>query len=188
MTADTHQNEHLRSDGKPLSKAEAKHEMLTARTEAGQAVIRRNVLWALGAGVVPFPLIDILAITAVEVKMLKQLSDVYDVPFTEGVAKKLVGSLLTSLGSVGIGAVIGGSLIKLVPVIGTTLGLVSVPIFAATFTNAMGKIFQLHFETGGTLLDFDPKAVRKHFRQEFEKSKEEVSQLQADMHSKTAKS
>lgn len=188
MPAETHQTAQIKSDGKPLSKEEARNEWLSSRTEKGQAIIRRNVLWALGAGVVPFPIVDVLAILAVEVKLLKQLSDVYDVPFTEGAAKKITGSLLTSLGSVGIGAVVGGSLVKLVPFIGTTLGLVSIPVFAATFTNAMGKIFQLHFETGGTLLDFDPKAVRKHFKQEFEKAKEEVSQLQQDLQAKTAKS
>lgn len=161
---------------------EAHHnEQLTSRTEKGKAVIHRNVLWALGAGVVPLPLVDMVAVLAVELKMLKQLSDVYDAKFTDDVAKKVVGSLLTSVGSVSLGIAVAGSLFKLVPVLGSTLGVVSVPVFAATFTSALGKLFQMHLETGGTLLDFDPKAVRTHFKREFEKSKAEVSQMQQDL-------
>jgi len=161
---------------------EAHHnEMLASRTEKGKAVIHRNVLWALGAGVVPLPLVDMVAVLAVELKMLKQLSDVYDAKFTDNVAKKIVGSLLSSVGSVGLGLAVAGSLFKIVPVLGSTLGVVSVPVFAATFTSALGKIFQMHLETGGTLLDFDPKAVRTHFKKEFDKSKIEVAQMQQDL-------
>jgi hypothetical protein len=68
-----------------------------------------------------------------------------------------------------------------VPVLGSTLGVVSVPVFAATFTSALGKIFQMHLETGGTLLDFDPRAVRTHFKKEFEKAKVEVSQMHQEV-------
>jgi uncharacterized protein (DUF697 family) len=157
------------------------NELLTSRTEKGKAVIHRNVLWALGAGVVPLPLVDMVAVLAVELKMLKQLSDVYDAKFTDDVAKKVVGSLLTSVGSVGLGIAVAGSLFKLVPVVGSTLGAVSVPVFAATFTSALGKIFQMHLETGGTLLDFDPKAVRTHFKREFDRAKVEVTQIQKDL-------
>lgn len=169
-----------------ITVSEAQHnEQITTRTERGKAVITRNVLWALGAGVVPMPLVDMVAVLAVELKMLKQLSDVYDAKFTDDVAKKVVGSLLTSVGSVGLGIAVAGSLFKIVPVIGSTLGVVSVPVFAATFTSALGKIFQMHLETGGTLLDFDPKAVRTHFKKEFDKSKVEIATMQKDLeHSK----
>lgn len=158
-----------------------------SRTERGQAVIRRNVIWALGAGVLPFPLVDAVAVLAVQLKMLKQLSNVYDVEFKEGVAKKLAASLLTSVGSVSLGIAVAGSLAKLVPVVGTTLGFVSVPVFAATFTHATGKVFQMHFETGGTLLDFDPKSVRAHFKQEFDRSKVEITRIQQEAQGKPIK-
>ena len=41
-------------------------------------------------------------------------------------------------------------------------------------------------EEGGTLLDFDPRAMRTYFRQEFEKAKEGVASLQQDLHGKTS--
>lgn len=149
----------------------------TERAQEAQAIIRRNVLWALGAGVVPVPIADVLAVMAVQVKMLKEFSDLYGFSFTEGIAKKLVGALLTSLGVVTLGASIGGSMAKFVPVIGTTLGFVSVPILAGAVTHAVGTVFMMHFEAGGTLLDFDPKKMREYFQKEFEKAKHTVTQL-----------
>jgi uncharacterized protein (DUF697 family) len=163
---------------------EAHEEVLASRTAKGRDVIHNNVLWALGAGVVPIPIVDVVAIMAVEVKLLKQLTDVYEVTFTEEIAKKIIGSLLVSVGSVGLGAAIGGSLAKLVPVLGSTLGAVSVPVFAGAFTHALGRIFQSHFEMGGTLLDFDSAAVRAHFKRELAKSKEEIARLQKELGAK----
>jgi uncharacterized protein (DUF697 family) len=152
----------------------------TEHTQEAQAIIRRSVLWALGAGVVPVPIVDVIAVMAVQVKMLNEFSKLYGFSFTEGIAKKLVGTLLTSLGVVTLGSTIGGSLAKLVPVIGTTLGLISVPVLAGAMTHAVGTVFMMHFEAGGTLLDFDPKSMREYFHKEFEKAKHTVTQLHQD--------
>ena len=151
-----------------------------------QAITRRNVMWSLGAGVVPIPVADVLAVMAVQVKLLSELSQVYGRPFSDSIAKKLVGTLLASTGVVGLGVAIGASLGKLVPVLGSTLGVVTVPIIAGAVTHAMGTVFTMHFEAGGTLLDFDPRAMRTYFRQEFEKAKEGVASLQQDLHGKTS--
>ena len=151
-----------------------------SRLGRAQAVVHRNVMWALGAGLVPVPFVDVVAVTSVQLKMLKELSEVYDVPFTSSIAKKLIGALLAGVGSVGVGSVIGASLAKLIPFVGTTLGVISVPIFAGAFTHATGRVFVMHFESGGTILDFNPQAMRKHFKEEFEKSKESVARLHAE--------
>lgn len=159
-----------------------------ARTDQADAIVRRNVLWSLGAGAIPVPFVDVLAVSAVQVKMLKQLSDLYGQPFSESIAKKLVVSLLTGLGGVGLGvafgAAIGGSLAKLLPAVGTTLGVLSVPLFAGAFTHATGRVFTMHFESGGTMLNFDARAMRAYFKQEFEKAKDVVSQLQSEQQAK----
>jgi len=148
------------------------------RLTRAESIIHRNTLWALGAGVVPFPVADLLAIIAVQVKMLKEMSDVYDVPFKEDLVKKLVASLLSGLGGVSVGAILGGSLIKLIPVFGSVVGFVAIPVVASAFTHATGRVFDMHFESGGTFLDFDPGKVRDHFKSEFEAGKDRASQLQ----------
>lgn len=151
---------------------------LEARILQAEAIIHRNVLWALGAGVLPLPLVDVVALTGVQVKLLKELSDLYGAPFKEGLAKKLVGALLIGIGGVGVGFALGASLMKSIPLVGTALGIISVPVTAGAFTHAVGRVFVMHFEAGGTLLDFDPKKMHAHFRREFEAAKEKVAQMQ----------
>jgi uncharacterized protein (DUF697 family) len=151
-----------------------------ARIAMADAIVSRNVLWALGAGIVPIPLVDVVAIMGIEIKMLKELSDLYGVGFRANVAKKIIYSLLSSLGSVGLGSAVGFSLSKLIPGIGSTLGVVSVPIFAGAVTHALGRLFLMHFESGGTLLNFDPHAMRSHFREEYERSREKVAQMRRE--------
>jgi uncharacterized protein (DUF697 family) len=150
------------------------------RLARAEGIIHRNVLWAMGAGVVPLPIADLLAIIAVQVKMLKEMSDVYDVPFKEDLVKKLVASLLSGMGGVGVGAILGMSLAKFIPVIGTTLGVVAVPVVAGACTHATGRVFVMHFESGGTFLDFDPNKVRDYFKAEFDAAKEKVAKIQQD--------
>ncbi|MDI1475040.1 DUF697 domain-containing protein [Polyangium sp. y55x31] len=170
---------------KPDPKAEAKPEPppspkpsaappLVGRAEA---IIRRNVLWSLGAGAVPIPFADAIAVTGVQMKMLSELSELYGVDFTKDIAQKLVTSLFSSLGGVTIGASIGSSVAKLIPGVGTALGIITIPILAGAFTLATGKVFMMHFESGGTLLNFDPVAMRAYFMREFEKAKATVAEV-----------
>jgi uncharacterized protein (DUF697 family) len=144
------------------------------RLDDAQRIVQRNVYWAMGGGVLPLPLVDIVAITAVQLKMLRELPGVYKVPFREGAAKKAVTSLLVGIGGVGVGAVIGASFAKFIPVVGQSLGIATVPAVSGALTHAVGHTFILHFESGGTLLDFNAKAMRKYFEEEFGKAKETV--------------
>lgn len=143
-----------------------------------QALVHRNVLWAIGAGILPIPMFDLVAITGVQLKMLKDLSEVYGVEFREGLAKKAVTSLLVGVGGVGIGGVLGASLFKFVPFVGWALGVASISVVSGALTHAVGHAFIMHFESGGTMLDFDPKAMRAYFEAQFREGKEAVSKLQ----------
>lgn len=147
------------------------------RAAEAEAIVHRNVLWSLGAGALPVPVVDILAVTGVQIKMLRELSDFYGTGFRPNIAKKIVYSLLAGLGSVGLGVAVSSSVAKLVPGLGTTLGVVAVPVFAGAFTHSIGMIFVMHFESGGTIFNFDPHAMRAHFRQEYEKSRERVARM-----------
>lgn len=148
-----------------------------ARLLEAQSIVKTNVLWSMGVGVLPVPIIDLLGITAVQLKMLKKLSEHYDIPFSEHKVKNIVASLAAGLGSVGIGGAVAFSVFKLVPFMGHLAGAVAIPVAAGAFTYATGTIFIQHFESGGTFLDFDPAAVRAHFRQEFEEAKAIVKEM-----------
>jgi uncharacterized protein (DUF697 family) len=140
----------------------------SARTAEANALVRKYMNWSFVGGIVPVPLVDVAAVSGVQLKMLYELSKLYGIPFKAHIAKPLIGSLL---GSVGSSAAAGGVLalgIKSVPIVGTMLGLLTMPALSLAATYAVGRVFIAHFESGGTLLDFDPDKMRAHFRAEFE--------------------
>lgn len=147
----------------PDAGAEAQAERLAI----ADAIVGRNTLWALAGGVMPLPVFDMIAGMSIQLKMLKELSDLYEVPFREALAKKIIGSWMSSLGGTALGVVIAGSVIKVVPFVGSALGIVTVPLLLGASTRATGRVFTLHFESGRTLLDFDPVKLRAHFKREF---------------------
>jgi uncharacterized protein (DUF697 family) len=138
------------------------------------------VYWALGLGLIPAPLVDVLALTGVQVKMLKELSELYGVKFFDDKARAIVGSLIAGLGGVGVAGLLARSLFKLVPGLGALIGAVGSSVFGGALTLATGSLFAMHYEAGGTLLTFDPAKMRDHFRREFESSQHAVKHMQAE--------
>jgi len=139
-------------------------------------IINKHMWLAMGAGILPLPLVDMAALIAIQIRMLRQLSQNYQVPFHRDVGKKLIGSLLGALIPTSLATIVGSTL-KLVPSLGPIIGGLSMPIFAGATTRAIGKIFMQHFESGGTFLDFEPARVRAYFRQEFEQSQRHAQEM-----------
>ena len=78
---------------------------------------------------------------------------------------------MTSLTSSALARIGAGSVIKLIPGIGSFIGGATVSVFAGASTYALGEVFKKHFSTGGTILDFDPDRLRKYYKEKFEKGK-----------------
>jgi uncharacterized protein (DUF697 family) len=147
---------------------------MSERTATGYNVVRRYVKWSAAAGLVTLPIIDIAAVTAVQLKMVADLSKLYEIPFSHERAKAIVGALVGAVApQILAGAFIGSAapLIGAVPIVGPVIGIAARPTFNAASTYALGKVFIQHFESGGTLLDMDPDALRAHFRREFQSAK-----------------
>ncbi len=147
--------------------AAAEGALETTKAQQAEKIIRDNIAWACAGGLIPVPLFDIAAITAAQLKLVRELSHHYEIPFEDHLGKNVVASLVGSIGSAAIGRGIFCSLLKAVPVIGTIGGLISVPIVAGAATYALGQVFVKHFESGGTLLDFKPEPVRDYFEAKF---------------------
>jgi uncharacterized protein (DUF697 family) len=131
-------------------------------------IIKSKVGWATGAGLVPFPLLDLAAITAVQVRMVHQLAGVYGVPFRVDAVKRIIGVVVGSGGAVLVAAPVA-SMLKAFPVLGTFLSTFVEPAAAAASTYALGHVFMQHFESGGTLLNLEPDAMRQHYYEEYRK-------------------
>jgi uncharacterized protein (DUF697 family) len=141
------------------------------RSKRSERIIQDHVLMGLVAGLIPGPGVDLAAGFGIQLAMLARLAKLYGVPFRRDLAKNLVSSLFGSLGAVGAGGIIASSLIKTVPVVGTALGFIGTSGSMGAFTYAVGKLFQQHFESGGTFDDLKPRAYSGYFREMFRRGK-----------------
>jgi len=55
--------------------------------------------------------------------------------------------------------------------------MISVLILGGATSYAIGSMFVQHFESGGTLLDFDPKKMREYFASKLAEGKEVAAKL-----------
>jgi len=53
-------------------------------------VINNHVMVSMGAGAIPVPLLDVAAVTAIQLDLIRELSYLYDADFSETV--KIIGS------------------------------------------------------------------------------------------------
>jgi len=137
-------------------------------------IIRRYVMWSMAAGLVPVPLADVAAVTGTQLKMIAELAKHHNKPFDAERGKSVIGALLGTLGGMSIARGLLGSLIKSVPVVGTVGGIAIVPAMSGAVTYALGKVFDAHFASGGTLLSFDVAVMKEEFARQI-KAGEEVA-------------
>lgn len=145
------------------------------KSEASEKVIRNYVLWSMGAGAIPVPIADFFAVSAVQMDMIRKLSIIYEVDFREKESK----AMLTSMTSAGI-ARVGARLVKFIPGVGSVIGALTSSVLSGATTYALGHIFRKHFDTGGTILDFDPKRAKSQYDELFEKGKQYVKEVRKD--------
>jgi uncharacterized protein (DUF697 family) len=136
----------------------------------GSKVIRNHVAVSMAVGLIPIPMADLVGITAVQLNMLRKLAKIYEVPFTQHKVKSILTALIGGGGSLPVAEGFA-SLVKFVPVVGSTVGAVSMPITAGAVTYAVGRVFLQHFASGGTFLTFDPEKVRDYYAEMFKEGK-----------------
>lgn len=146
------------------------------RLDATDNMIKNYSMGAMGIGLLPLPLVDLVALSGVQVKLLYELSKFYDVEFSKEKGKNLIAALVASCVPVAVAGPIA-SLVKFVPFIGATTGaLTGVAVFGAA-TYALGKVFVQHFESGGTFLNFDPFAVRDFFAEQYKEGRKVTAKM-----------
>lgn len=146
------------------------------RVLKGDCLIHRHVLVAVGAGAIPMPVVDLVAMSGVQAKMVIELCKLYEVPYI----KKMFVTVLTCLSSSILALTIGRaglSFIKMIPGV-NLVGFWGMPVFSGASTYALGKIFQKHFEAGGKMNDMDPKTLKEDFRRFMGEGKTVVLKVQ----------
>jgi uncharacterized protein (DUF697 family) len=144
--------------------------------ERSESAVRNHVIWSMGAGFIPIPIADFVAVAAVQLDMIRTISNIYGVDFKETEGKALVTSLTGS----GLSRLGANALLKLVPGFGSVLGGVSMSIVSGASTYALGQVFKKHFAVGGTFLDFDTDRFQRYYDEQFEKGKTVVEDIQKE--------
>lgn len=139
------------------------------------AVIRKHVLWASGAGLIPVPLADVAAVTGVQVNMLREITRMYRSELSEAdlqnFIKALTGGMLARLGA---------SAVKAIPGLGTLLGGASMSIMSGASTYAVGRVANNQLEAGHHLRAVDLDAAKRDYASAYERGKDYVTELKDD--------
>ena len=143
------------------------------KTSHADTIIKNHIIWSMGAGFIPVPIADFFAVTAIQLDMIRQLSNLYDVDFKETQGK----AIITSLSGASV-ARMGARAIKFIPGVGSLMGGITLAILSGASTYALGQVFKVHFDQGGTFLDFDISRIKRMYDEQFEKGKEVAKDLQ----------
>lgn len=146
-----------------------------------ETAIRSHVVWSMGAGFIPIPVADIVAVAAVQLDMIRTISSLYGVDFKETEGKALVTSLTGS----GLSRIGANAIIKMIPGVGSLFGGLSMSVVSGASTYALGQVFKTHFSVGGTFLDFDTDRFQRYYDEQFEKGKTVAKDIKKEEEQKT---
>lgn len=135
-------------------------------------IIRNHVGFSLGAALIPFPGADLLAVSTVQLNMLRQLAKLYNVGFMDSLGQNIISAVVS-----GSAARLGASLVKMIPGVGTVIGELSMPALSGASTYALGKVVASHFHLGGSLDDLDLRNAKSGYQEQMEHGKKMAEEL-----------
>ena len=132
---------------------------LAKRQAQARAIVARHAAYSAVGGIVPLPVASVAGITAIIIRMVKTLSNLYGVPFERDRARAIIVGLVGGTVPTGFATVATSTLFFVVPT-GALMGLVVSSFTAIACTRSIGQIFIEHFESGATLHDLSIKESR----------------------------
>jgi uncharacterized protein (DUF697 family) len=151
------------------------------KSATADGLIKEHVVWSVGAGLVPVPIVDFVAVTAIQVDLIRQLCTLHGVGYDEGTGKVWVGALTG-----GALARIGASAIKAIPGVGSLLGGLSMSVASGASTYAVGQVVKKHLEAGGTMSNLNVEDAKKDYESELETGKRVAKEASEKKNSKDA--
>ena len=123
-------------------------QQLAARRRAlAHKIVSRHKNYAAMGGLVPLPIVNIAGITAINLRMVKQLSELYQAPFERDRTRSLIVGLIGGAVPTGVGTATASTLMWIVPG-GMLLGLGAAALTAGALTRGIGLVFIESFERG----------------------------------------
>lgn len=146
---------------------------VSASERANEALhtIKNHTMTAMGIGILPAPGLDLIALTGVQLNLLRKLGALYGLSLSDETGKKLLGALLSGYLPMVVAAPVA-SLLKFIPGVGIAAGVLAQSTVAGATTYAIGKLFLQHFESGGSFLNFKPAEMGDKLRQQVQEGKD----------------
>jgi len=141
------------------------------RHQLAKTKIMNASQWATLAGFIPVIGVDTLTISGVQLKMVYDLCETYQVPFKKEAVFAVIGAAFGGSFTTVIAAKVTDSAVNKIPLIGPIVSFVSQPAISFATTYAIGMLFINHFEKNGTLGDFDLNSTKTIFDEQFQKAK-----------------
>jgi uncharacterized protein (DUF697 family) len=123
----------------PMTEAEAER-----RLQLAFRIVDRHKMYAGLGGLVPMPAVNVVGVTAVILRMVKGLSDLYGIPFERDKTRSIVIGLMGGAAPTGLAAAAATTL-AFAPIAGA-VGLAVSSVTAAALTRRIGLYFVERFE------------------------------------------
>ena len=129
------------------STSPAAQKFAAKRRALARNVVERHRNYAAVGGLLPLPIVTVAGITAINLRMVKQLSDLYGVPFQRDRTRALIVALIGGAVPTGFGVTTASTLAFAIPA-PALVGLAVSAITAGAMTRGIGLVFAEHFEAG----------------------------------------
>lgn len=153
---------------------------MNERNRKALSIVKKYMFLSMGSGLIPIPFVDLATVSGVQLKMLAEISNCYDVPYKNNIGKAVIGSWIGFAGPHGMACGAIPYLLKSVPVLGYLAGAPTMVLLCGAYSWALGNVFIQHFESGGTFLDFDADKVKEYFRAQFEEGRKMATMMEQE--------
>lgn len=154
----------MAADKKALIPVEINNILL--HEEEAQRIIRKYTLIAAGGGIFSNFAVSISATTGVQVLMIKELCQLYQVSFDQRMAGVVINSAIGSVVSSGLSFALSSLLPASSPNKGLDLSGAGV---ASVYTATVGEFYKVHFQKGGNLESVSIMDLGDYFVDEVQK-------------------
>jgi uncharacterized protein (DUF697 family) len=125
----------------PITQADAER-----RLQLAFRIVDRHKIYAGLGGLLPMAAVNVVSVTAVILRMVKGLSDLYGIPFERDKVRSVVIGLMGGAAPTGLAAATATTLSFAAPIAGA-VGLAVSSVTAAALTRRIGLYFVERFET-----------------------------------------
>jgi len=131
-----------------------------SRATLAASVIKNYAIASGGAGLVTAPFLGMAALTALHLALIRDLSKLYEVEFSKETARGILLALGAAFVPGWLGFGLQNSILRRLPLMTGVVGWVAMAGMSSAVTYGLGKTLVKHFESGGTLADFDVKHLQ----------------------------